>query len=190
MTDHPAPRPWCGNRAIIFRNPGRSVVFVRCNGQDCGAQGPEASTREMAIAAWNRLATAKPPCDAELAALEAAARAATPGEWFPRYGGRAAACIFGRDDFLIAETSGRNRDANASFIAKAHPDATLRLIQRVREAEADAARFRWLDDTASYYGLGDDLRIEWRGSGSSVRAAIDQEIAALETAVREAMGHD
>jgi hypothetical protein len=114
--------------------------------------------------------------DADLSALEAAARAATPGPWFRPIANDTA---IRSDDVDIAQTVGayelewERMEADAAYIAKANPDATLRLIQRVREAEADAARFRWLDDTASYYGSGDDLRIEWRGSGSSIRAAID-----------------
>lgn len=49
--------PWCNHRAILFSNLAREVTFFRCNNQLCGAQGPEMSTRDLAITAWNRLAT-------------------------------------------------------------------------------------------------------------------------------------
>lgn len=49
------PWPGCGSDATVII--GR---YVRCDNQDCMAQGPLAANPEAAITAWNRLATPDP----------------------------------------------------------------------------------------------------------------------------------
>lgn len=92
--------------------------------------------------------------DEQLSALEAAARAATPGEWFtdrpevdrfdPVTGHYTTPDRMhvisrvkhdGHDYAIVAITDGEMDESNAAYIAAANPAAVLALIQRVREAE-------------------------------------------------------
>jgi len=83
--------------------------------------------------------------DAEMAALEAAARAATPGPW-TAYDAAAygtfikAGSMTGQMVASVQMYVGLPLDtylANGRHIAAAHPGAVLALIARVREAEQD-----------------------------------------------------
>lgn len=46
--------PWCGDPDPIVRTAG--IIAVYCTNLDCVADGPIASTPDLAITAWNRLA--------------------------------------------------------------------------------------------------------------------------------------
>jgi len=77
--------------------------------------------------------------DAELTALATAARAATPGEWKTP---SERPFLVHTDDLTVAECFAVDRNgavANAAHIAAANPAAVLRLIARLRDAEAAAA---------------------------------------------------
>lgn len=86
---------------------------------------------------------------ADLSRIETLAREATPGPWErdelqPRAVYRAK-----YDDCLrrVSECPalyGQQAMRDAAYIAAANPAAVLALIERVRELEADAARFRWM----------------------------------------------
>lgn len=122
--------------------------------------------------------------DAEVEALATAARAATPGEWLPLGGGD----IYveeGGHKRLIAGTYIYNRSVNAEHISRSHPAAVLRLIARLRDAEADAARFRHIIAGAEHFP-DPEPRPEkpaawgwsiqwgcWTAEGTDIRAAID-----------------
>jgi len=78
--------------------------------------------------------------DEQLSALEAAARAATPGPWMS----------LDFQPWKVWDGEGNNllgsfaNDCDGAYIAAANPAVVLALIARVRELEVDAARFRWL----------------------------------------------
>jgi len=112
--------------------------------------------------------------DAEVEALATAARAATPGEWFVISPGNQWR-VGASPDKIVADTYERDLGHadtfNAAHIAAANPAAVLRLIARLRDAEAEAARFRFLDNRE--YSYGTVQVIEWRGFGPTFRAAID-----------------
>ena len=88
----------------------------------------------------------------DLDALEQAALTATPGPWkvsvtveqvggdykdiIPTSVSCSSFCYGGRPD--------RVDDADLAFIAAANPAVILELVRRLRAAEADAARYRWL----------------------------------------------
>ena len=68
--------PWCGDPDPIVRTAG--IVAVYCTNLDCVAHGPIASTPDLAITAWNRLATpGQGEVPTDLRALAALARLAT-----------------------------------------------------------------------------------------------------------------
>jgi hypothetical protein len=147
--------------------------------------------------------------DAELAALEAAARAATPGPWFRAIANDTA---IRSDDVDIAQTVGayelewERMEADAAYIAAANPAAILALIQRVREAEGRALRISWEDLGPSmvanaFLGSMDIGGVHphvnggwcWAASNLPAEGYKDDKAdakAALETAVMEAMRHD
>lgn len=52
--------PWCGGEAEA-KNKSTHACFVRCNVKGCGARGPIAHGVDIAIKAWNRVATRPVP---------------------------------------------------------------------------------------------------------------------------------
>lgn len=99
--------------------------------------------------------------DELLAELEAAADAASAGEWVstgPSFGQSSPAYLDAVVTFNDGEESTvctmpdwseeywPERTANAAFIATANPTTILALLQHVRELKADAERYRWLRD--------------------------------------------
>ena len=62
MTDLPtiAPCPWCGGKALICGSicDGQVHSYVACPNGECQVMGPESSTGEAAISAWNHVAKA------------------------------------------------------------------------------------------------------------------------------------
>jgi len=91
-----------------------------------------------------------PTSPTDLSRLETLAREATPGDWYVdpvRY----PHTVGDPDGHRIVETYGKNRAANAAYIAAANPAAVLALIERVRELEADAARFRHIIAGAEHF---------------------------------------
>lgn len=113
----------------------------------------------------------------QLAALKAAAEAATPGPWFRPVANDTA---IRSDDVDIAQTMGayelewERMEADAAHIAAANPAAILSLIARMEAAEADAARFRHIREAVSIFGANEDLvYLEWSGRGETLGAAID-----------------
>jgi hypothetical protein len=91
---------------------------------------------------------------ADLDVLEALARAATPGPWeaddpndtlvaaIDRSGAYDYVASADIEGFAVTDKTVDQMKSNAAFIAAANPAEILVLIDRVRKAEADAARFR------------------------------------------------
>lgn len=105
---------------------------------------------------------------AEIARLESLAREATPGEWHAdpvRY----PHTVGDPDANRIVETYGKNRTANAAYIAAAYPAAVLALIAMWQAAEeklsiANEIAVRWQDiarsSEAEAHRKFEDLREE------------------------------
>jgi hypothetical protein len=53
MTE-PKPCPFCGNKHVAVYNWPGDLFFCLCLNQDCGNEGPKATTRSGAIAKWNK----------------------------------------------------------------------------------------------------------------------------------------
>lgn len=100
----------------------------------------------------------------DLNELERLANAATPGPWswtnnegwaYPQTyvdsEGRAniARFVNGAPQFECTVGEARQEWRNAAFIAAANPFVVLELVRRLREAEKDAARYRWLRQSKS-----------------------------------------
>lgn len=100
--------------------------------------------------------------DAELSALEAAAKAATPGPWRTEYRQR---YVFAENDVNVCEIRGygelihmvpeseavEQMRSNGAYIAAAHPDAILELIAELRQLQesvyySDIKRFNEIID--------------------------------------------
>ena len=113
--------------------------------------------------------------DEQIAEIEALASKATPGEWWiDSHGHRMTAGPFHETVFIADDRIGKAsrhhetgnlshwpNDWDASYIAAACPANIIALITRLREAEKDAARYRWLRDRGDAYQweniLGFDL---------------------------------
>ena len=87
----------------------------------------------------------------KIAALKAAAEAATPGPWNKGASNQGKDCVWldGRTepkeemgpDWQWVDCGSEN---NANFISKANPQSILALIAKLEAAGKDAARYRWL----------------------------------------------
>lgn len=94
--------------------------------------------------------------DDQIAEIEALACRATPGPW---------TLTLDRDLSVASSDWGLfdirqdqpNFVVDAHYAAAANPASVLGLITRLREAERDAARYRWLRETAS--GAPEDFEI-------------------------------
>lgn len=101
-----------------------------------------------------------PSCtDDLLAEIEAAAKAATPGQWGADGSFVCTARTEGGTTYVEtwSGVSDANRVEDARYIAKANPANVLALTARVRELEKDAARYRWLRENAKYQLYGDQI---------------------------------
>jgi len=80
--------------------------------------------------------------DAELTALEAAAKAATPGPWYAYSGG---SIVWEQTHEIHSDVCdcGDKRPKDTAFIAAANPAAVLDLIAELRQARAEA--WEWTD---------------------------------------------
>jgi len=117
--------------------------------------------------------------DAEVEALATAARAATPGEWYMANddwiatiepGAYIARCrgVSGQFEEMSVDENTKNR----WHIVKSQPAAVLRLIARLRDAEADAARLEWLVKNRVQHGQFHH-GLDFMFIGRDIRAAID-----------------
>lgn len=48
------PCPFCGSTEIAITMPKASIQRCGCNNVDCYTDGPECSTQEEAVEAWNK----------------------------------------------------------------------------------------------------------------------------------------
>ena len=115
----------------------------------------------------------------DLNELERRAKAATPGKWTWKQVGSfntPGCAIFwpdaskGGTHYRRLDSGGGMLEADADFIAAAHPAVVLELVRRLREAEKDAARYRRVRRGQKWSvidGIGNNLR------GGDLDAAID-----------------
>ena len=86
----------------------------------------------------------------DLDKLEAAAKAATSGPWVAtkEYANRWGVSPSPTDIYPVASVYGHGDltkiEADATYIAATNPAAVLELIRRLRDAEVDAKRYRYL----------------------------------------------
>ena len=82
----------------------------------------------------------------DLNELECLANAAAPGPWRRQdfYSSGSRNGVDDSDGNVVCSSYNRKRDADFDFIAGANPAVVLELVRRLREAEKDAERYRWL----------------------------------------------
>lgn len=105
----------------------------------------------------------------DLNMLEEIARSATPGPWWiDSHGHEMVNCETLELIFMTSDDMGESirhgdtgnlsrwrNDNDATFIAAFDPTAAIALITRLREAEKDAARYRWLRNSGKFLETGD-----------------------------------